>query len=177
MKSARIKIFTIQSHCSSSAETSPWVHKVQGEIFPSLTKCEFFSLTNPLSKTIRTASCYPTFSCTRRPQTSDRFSHLVWSRGQHSLPAQARTHALQLPASHFCLDFRWTCSPPALSMYSKLHALNISQKFKVTEPEVLQSGTLKFRKLVRILECACSLFNCSTSFSYMLLGTAVQDTY
>lgn len=94
-----------------------------------------------------------------------------------ALTTHASQDALQLAASHLCSGFRWACSPPALSMHSKLHALNISQKFKVTEPEVLQSGTLNFRKLVRIVECACSLFNCSTSFSYMLLSTAVQDTY
>lgn len=76
-----------------------------------------------------------------------------------------------------CLGFRWARSPSALSAYSQFHALNISQKFKVTEPEVLQSGTLNFSKLVRILECACSLFNCSTSFPSMLLDAAVQDTY
>lgn len=73
--------------------------------------------------------------------------------------------------------FRWARSPPAPRAHGEFHALNISQKFKVTEPEVLQSGTLNFSKLVRILECACSLFNCSTSFPYMLLSAAVQDTY
>lgn len=147
-------------------------------IFPSLIKCEVFSQTGPLSSVLWTASCYLAFNCTRRPQTSGHFSHPAQSRGQSTLTACTRQEAPLPPAPHFCcLAFRWGCSQPALSVHTKLHALNISQKFKVTEPEVLQSGTFNFRKLVRILECACSLFNCSTSFSYMLLGTAVQDTY
>lgn len=147
---------------------------MQEMIFPSFIKREVFYQTSPLSEPLWTISCYPTFNCIRRPQTS---GHPAQSRGQPTLTAHTRQEAPQLPAPHFCLAFRWGCSPPALSVYSKLHALNISQKFKVTEPEVLQSGTFNFHKLVRILECACSLFNCSTSFSYMLLGTAVQDTY
>lgn len=150
---------------------------MQDMVFPSLIEHEIFSQTSPPSEALWTASCYPTFSCTSRSQTSRHFSHPAQSRGQSTLAARTRQEAPQLPASHFCLAFRWGCSLPALSVYTKLHALNISQKFKVTEPEVLQSGTFNFCKLVRILECACSLFNCSTSFSYMLLSTAVQDTY
>lgn len=146
-------------------------------IFSSLVRREVFSQIGSLSKALWTANCYLAFNCTRRPQTSGHSSHPAQSRGQSMLTACTRQEAALFPAPHFCLAFRWGCSQPALSVYTKLHALNISQKFKVTEPEVLQSGTFNFRKLVRILECACSLFNCSTSFSYMLLGTAVQDTY
>jgi len=101
----------------------------------------------------------------------------TWHGAEGRAPCPPEPGRAAAPSPAFCSGFRWAHSPPALSTYSKLHALNISQKFKVTEPEVLQSGTLNFRKLVRILECACSLFNCSTSFSSMLLCTAVQDTY
>lgn len=66
----------------------------------------------------------------------------------------------------FVIRFRVGLLPSFSNMYDKFHALNISQKFKVTEPEVLQSGTLNYSKLVRILECACSLFKYFTSFSY-----------
>lgn len=144
-------------------------------VFPSLIKHEIFSQTSPPcsldSKLLSNLQLHQ--------EIINIWALLPPSTEQRAIHARCppRQEAPQLPASHFCLAFRWGCSLPALSVYTKLHALNISQKFKVTEPEVLQSGTFNFCKLVRILECACSLFNCSTSFSYMLLGTAVQDTY
>lgn len=144
-------------------------------VFPSLIKHEIFSQTSPPcsldSKLLSNLQMHQEITniwALLPPSTEQRAIHAC---------CPPRQEAPQLPASHFCLAFRWGCSLPALSVYTKLHALNISQKFKVTEPEVLQSGTFNFCKLVRILECACSLFNCSTSFSYMLLSTAVQDTY
>lgn len=144
-------------------------------VFPSLIKHEIFSQTSPPcsldSKLLSNLQLHQ--------EITNIWALLPPSTEQRAIHARCppRQEAPQLPASHFCLAFRWGCSLPALSVYTKLHALNISQKFKVTEPEVLQSGTFNFCKLVRILECACSLFNCSTSFSYMLLSTAVQDTY
>lgn len=50
--------------------------KCAGGIFPSLTKRQFF---------------HPTFTCIRRLQTSEQFSLLAWSRGQHSPTTQATT--------------------------------------------------------------------------------------
>lgn len=68
------------------------------------------------------------------------------------------------------------CVFSPLNAYGAFHALNVFQKFNVTEPEVSQSGTLNFSKRVRILECAWSLFNRLTVFPSTLLGTAAQDT-
>lgn len=65
------------------------------------------------------------------------------------VPTQAST--LQLTGSHWWSDVGWSCSPILHHRYSQFHALNGSQKLKVTEPEVSQSGSLNFSKLGRIL--------------------------
>lgn len=157
MKSARIKT-TSHSYCSSLAGTSlEFKGGSKGEIFPFL----------------QTSSAIKLLQLWLHQQLTSAWlcSQPAWGTGQMG------QGSLCAEGSPPCSSFRWAHSPSALSAYSQFHALNISQKFKVTEPEVLQSGTLNFSKLVRILECACSLFSCSTSFPYMLLSAAVQDTY